>query len=188
MTSRPAAPRLPEWGGVAAWTEEEIERARRAQRLAAANNPRYDWSRPRGVRRVLAGAFVALLVAGVWFMGLAPDAPPYGGLLLAAAGTVLGLLRMQATRGLMWLRHEELDERQRTVRDRAHRFGYRVAVGALGTGVLLLLLGGTAGGFPTAETVGVVLVALLWLTVAAPVLLVAWTEPDDPEEQVRPGS
>jgi hypothetical protein len=53
--------------------------------------------------------------------------------------------------------------------------------------VLLLLLGGPAGAFPEAEQVGVVLLALLWLTVAAPVLLVAWTEPDDPEEQVRPG-
>ena len=138
---------------------------------------------------------LAAFMTGPWLLeGLARRDP--GGpaaVLLVLAGLLvswpvwvlsqLGLwfLLDQATVGVLRLHPDELDERQQAVRDRAYRRAFRVVQLVLAA----FLVAAWAG--PRPVTLSgyrwpVVLTGLAWAALVLPTLVVAWTEPVDPDD------
>jgi hypothetical protein len=96
----------------------------------------------------------------------------------------LWFLLDQATVGVLRLDRGELDERQQVVRDRAYRRAYRVVQVILAA----FLVAAWAG--PRPVTLSgyrwqAVLTGLAWAALVLPTVVVAWTEPVDPDD-LRP--
>jgi hypothetical protein len=93
----------------------------------------------------------------------------------------LWFLLDQATVGVLRLDPGELDERQQVVRDRAYRRAYRVV-----QVVLAVFLVAAWAGPPPVSFSGyrwqVVLTGLAWAALVLPTMVVAWTEPVDPDD------
>ena len=93
----------------------------------------------------------------------------------------LWFLLDQATVGVLRLDPGQLDERQQVVRDRAYRRAYRVVQIV----VACFLVAAWAGPRPVTFTGyrwQVVLTGLAWATLVLPTMVVAWTEPVDPDD------
>lgn len=184
-------PRLPRW------SPNEAKRRLDASRALRFEDSRWRWTRTRTGRRVLVGAVAVSLAA---FMtgpslleGLARrDAGGSAAVLVVASLLVswpawvlsqLGLwfLLDQATVGVLRLDPGELDERQQVVRDRAYRRAYRVV-----QVVLAAFLVAAWAGLRPVTLAGyrrqVVLTGLAWAALVLPTVVVAWTEPVDPDD------
>jgi hypothetical protein len=185
-------PRLPRW------SPNQAKRRLRASRALRFEASRWRWTRTRTGRRWLVGAVAVSLAAfmiGPWLLeGLARRDP--GGpvaVLLVVAGLLvswpvwvlsqLGLwfLLDQATVGVLRLDPGQLDERQQVVRDRAYRRAYRVVQVVLA----VFLVAAWAGPRPVTFSGyrwQVVLTGLAWAALVLPTVVVAWTEPVDPDD------
>ena len=181
-------PRLPRW------SPDKARRRLQASRALRFEAARWRWTRTPTGRRWLVGAVAVSLAAfmtGPWLLeGLARRDP--GGpaaVLLVAVGLLvswpvwvlsqLGLwfLLDQATVGVLRLHPGQLDERQQVVRDRAYRRAYRV--------VQVVLVAAWAGPRPVTffgYRWQVVLTGLAWAALVLPTVVVAWTEPVDPDD------
>ena len=185
-------PRLPRW------SPDEAKRRRQASRALRFEASRWRWTRTRTGRRFLVGGVAVSLAAfmtGPWLLeGLdRRDAGGPAAVLLVVAGLLvswpvwvlsqLGLwfLLDQATVGVLRLDPGELDERQQVVRDRAYRRAYRVVQVVLAA----VLIAAWAGPRPVTFSGyrwQVVLTGLAWAALVLPTMVVAWTEPVDPDD------
>jgi uncharacterized membrane protein len=139
------------------------------------NDPALDWARPRGTRRILVLAMVALVCGFAaatwawpslwWFLALIVMFVPL-------MGSLNGGIR-----GLTELRQHQLDEREGRVRDAAYRKMFWPVVAIVLAGGVLVALKGlppeTRAGFG---------IAMFILVLTMPTLYLAWTLPDDPNE------
>jgi MFS family permease len=143
----------------------------------------------RAWRRMMVGGLVlgwGTGVAALQMPGL-PAALRLAPLLFAA---MLGLLLILATRNLASSLDEFADERDRAVRDRAHRLAYWAfgpLVGAVIGWLLTIVLSLRDGrelllGAEAAPRILAASWTLFVLYCALPVAILAWTEPDPPEE------
>ena len=185
-------PRLPRW------SPNEARRRLHASRALRFEASRWRWTRTRTGRRFLVAAVAVSLAAfmtGPWLLeGFARrDAGGPAAVLLVAATLLvswpvwvlaqlaLWFLLDQATVGVLRLAPDELDERQRAVRDRAYRRAYRVVQVVLAT----FLVAAWAGPRPvtfSGHRWQVVLTGLAWAALVLPTVVVAWTEPVDPDD------
>ena len=181
------------------WSPAEARRRLRASRAVRFEASRWEWTRTRTGRRLLVAAVAVSLagfLAGPWVLEPFAVRDPGGAitvLVLTASLLVswplwvlsqLGLwfLLDQATRGVLQHDPGDLDERQRAVRDRAYRRAYRVVQVAL---VAFLAVAWAAGPRLVSLSAShwlVVLTGLAWATLVLPTVVVAWTEPVDPDD------
>jgi hypothetical protein len=185
-------PRLPRW------SPSQAKRRLQASRALRFEASRWRWTRTPTGRRLLVGAvavsLAAFMIGPSLLEGLArrdPGGPAavllvVAGLLLSWPVWVLSQLGLwflldQATVGVLRLDPGELDERQQLVRDRAYRRAYRVVQVVL-AGFLV-----AAWAWPRPVSVSgyrwqVVLTGLAWAALMLPTMVVAWTEPVDPDD------
>jgi hypothetical protein len=181
-------PRLPRW------SPDEAKRRLQASRALRFEASRWRWTRTRTGRRWLVGtvavSLAAFMIGPSLLEGLARrDAGGPAAVLLIAAGLLvswpvwvlsqLGLwfLLDQATVGVLRLDPGELDERQQVVRDRAYRVVQVV--------LAVFLVAAWAGPRPVSFSGyrwQVVLTGLAWAALVLPTMVVAWTEPVDPDD------
>jgi hypothetical protein len=181
-------PRLPRW------SPDEAKRRLQASRTLRFEASRWRWTRTRTGRRWLVGtvavSLAAFMIGPSLLEGLARrDAGGPAAVLLIAAGLLvswpvwvlsqLGLwfLLDQATVGVLRLDPGELDERQQVVRDRAYRVVQVV--------LAVFLVAAWAGPRPVSFSGyrwQVVLTGLAWAALVLPTMVVAWTEPVDPDD------
>ena len=180
-----ASPSKPLWGPI----------PRAELRAWKYNHPRWNWARRRRARRALIAAYLLTLAALAtvgWIDALQNGWRGHGSLWIAILAAVLveQAVLDKATRGLFRLPVQELDERQRAVRDLGYRYGFRIVAGA----ATALLAAGLY--LPTDRlltdtnrldwiAIAVAVVYLLWMV---PTMVVAWLEPDDPtvDEEATP--
>jgi hypothetical protein len=194
-------PRLPRW------SPNQAKRRLQASRELRFEASRWRWTRTRTGRRWLVGAVAVSLAAfmtGPWLLEWLARQDPGGpaAVLLVLASLVvswpvwvlsqLGLwfLLDQATLGVLRLDPGQLDERQQLVRDRAYRRAYRVVQVVL-AGFLVAAWAGPRPVTFSGSRWQVVLTGLAWAALVLPTVVVAWTEPVDPDDsrpaQVGPG-
>lgn len=149
-------------------------------RRALMNDPMFDWSRPRVMRRRLVVG-LALLIAG---SSGALAATPWIGKYAAVGVMVVLLLPMivaighlnASVRGLTGLKTGDLDEWQIARRDAAFRQCWWPSIIVLGGA------GFAAVFLPVAISLkGGVLLAAFFVSLIMPVALLAWTLPDEPD-------
>jgi hypothetical protein len=148
-------------------------------RRALMNDPIFDWSRPRRMRRRLVVGLAVLIAVSSGALA----ATPWIGKYQAVAVMVAALLPMivaigylnASVRGLTGLKTGELDEWQIARRDAAFRQCWWPSI---------ILLGGAGFGavfLPLAISLkGGVLLAAFFVSLVMPVALLAWTLPDEP--------
>ena len=185
-------PRLPRW------SPNEAKRRLQASRALRFEASRWRWTRTRTGRRLLVGAvavsLAAFMIGPSLLEGLArrdPSGP--AAMLLIVAGLLvswpvwvlsqLGLwfLLDQTTVGVLRLDPGELDERQQVVRDRAYRRAYRVVQVVLAAFLVAAWAGPRPVTFPGYRW-QVVLTGLAWAALVLPTVVVAWTEPMNPDD------
>ena len=131
----------------------------------------------RRARRMLVLAAAAALVAAAFWMSL--GLPPIVGL-LAFAGYIAAVARLEAVIGRPFRQTADLDERQRAARDWAHRVGHlAMSVVLLAALAFAVLLDGMP--WPAAPERTAPLVIFGFLAFVHPVVpwaILAWTEPD----------
>lgn len=145
--------------------------------------------RPRwmGTRAARRGLVAACTLAAAGAAGLWAGGAWVAGAAAAAGAVVLILALALATRNVASVKDRYADERDRAVRDRAHRLAYWIVSAPLGA-AFGLALGAAAKAIRTGhdlvvphEKVGW-LIALAWIAIALfaalPVTILAWTEPD----------
>ncbi len=148
---------------------------------AIMNDPQLDWARSRRMRRALVVTYLALIAAlvavliwaGEWEPGVA------GALAMSLIPQIFIMGALNGSiRGLSELSARDLDERERQVRDPVYRRLYHVAaLGGLAAG---LVASGMDIAFGSRLAIFYAAYMLIW---GAPVLVLAWTLPDDPEEE-----
>ena len=147
--------------------------------------------RRRGTRRSLALITVALTT----FLAIGLPGSLHGfGIVIVLVLAALDVILISASDGIAFARSRSLDERQRAVRDRAYRLGFRL----LGLAVVLLFVvsilvaalevyitHGTSGSVTMQLDSGVsgrTLVAIIELLLIMPTLVIAWLDPDPQDE------
>ena len=122
-------------------------------------------------------AAAAALVAAAFWMTL--GLPPILGL-LAFAGYIAAAARLEAAVGGPFRQTADLDERQRTARDWAHRVGHlAMSVVLLTALALALLLDGMPWPAAPERTAPLIIFGFLaFIHPVVPWAILAWTEPD----------
>ena len=159
------------------------------------NHPHWNWAQRRRTRRALIAAYLLTLAALAmvgWIDALQHGWRGHGSLWIGLLTAVLveQAVLDKATRGLFRLPVQDLDERQRAMRELGYRYGFRIMAGA----TTALLAAGLY--LPTDRlltdtnrlewiAIAVAVVYLLWMV---PTMVVAWLEPDDPtvDEEATP--
>lgn len=144
------------------------------------NDPMFDWSRPRTMRRRLVVALGGLILASGAALAAAPlvgNYPAIGALVALLAPMIFAIGNLNASvRGLTGLKTGDLDEWQIARRDAAFRQCWWPSILILGgAGYAALFLP-----FGFALKAGVLLSAF-FLSLIMPVALLAWTLPDEPD-------
>ncbi len=136
------------------------------------NDPMFNWTRPRAMRRRLVFAFIALLVAMPLLTSVFENALVLVAMLVPFV-FVMGSLNA-SVRGLSELRNRDLDEREIVVRGNAYARLYW-------PGVFLGVIAGVAfAGGASLLTVAAAL-SVFNLALGLPALWLAWSLPDEPE-------
>jgi hypothetical protein len=137
------------------------------------NDSRFDWARPRSMRRRLVFALMTLLFA-VPLLTWAIDSPFVVLVMLVPFVFLMGSLNA-SVRGLSQLRNSDLDEREIAVRSRAYARLYW-------PGVLLAVIAGAGftGASSASFVTGAAALSLFILAMALPTLWLAWSLPDEP--------
>jgi hypothetical protein len=153
------------------------------------NHPRWNWAPRRWVRRALIAAYLLTLAALAtvgWVDALR------GGRREGVSGTLWLALFIatlveqavinKATHGRFTLGLQQLDERQRAVRDLGYRYGFRILAGAA-TAILALALylpvDRLLGGTNRLEWLAIAIAVVYWMWML-PTMVVAWIAPDTP--------
>jgi len=127
---------------------------------------------------VLGVAFMSFLAVGI------PAGWPVWLVVSGSAGLMVGWILVmgalnRSINGLTELKDRDLDEIQRRIRDRAHRYAYRVAVGVVSV-LALAIVSGLLNG--TSATQNLLIASPAFLLVNnLPAHLLAWTLPEDAE-------
>ena len=146
--------------------------------------------RPQSRRRLAvvllyAGYLVVALAAVLTSRAVIPHTPGIAITFLVGVGALMGLVGVVHSRTSFFGSGELLDERQRSVRDRAYLVAYHI-LGLVAAGGAVLLgfshLAGTS--LLTASRGEVVLLVLfvVLLVLSLPSAMMAWMEPDPPED------
>ncbi len=146
------------------------------ERAALLNSPRTDWARRRRNRRQLVGGYAALILG---ISALFALTEPNGWLIAVLVAALLvevvliGSLNV-ATRGVVGLRAEHIDERQRQIRADAYERSYRLAFPGIVV-CMAALAGAAAAGFvPDFRTWLAVAHTVFGFMLMLPTLVVAW--------------
>lgn len=140
------------------------------------NDPQFDWTRPRSMRRRLVFVFIGLLVVSP-LLTWALDNIFVVALMLLPFVFVMGSLNA-SVRGLSELRNRDLDEREIAFRSHTYARLYwpGVFLGVV-AGIGFMNPGAFAAYFPTA----VVALSVFNLAMMLPTLWLAWLLPEEPE-------
>jgi hypothetical protein len=161
--------------------------------MTARTSPRL---RSRRSRRIVVAAILAITVL---LGSLLPQSLHGFGIAVVLALAGLDVLLVQATGGLAFARGRTLDERERALRDLAHRRGFRLlGLGALLEVVVLLasaflttiVLPGHSGFGDSAVNNGVSgrgVVILVQLLLMTPTLVIAWVDGDGESDETSGG-
>lgn len=138
------------------------------------NDPRFDWARPRAMRRRLVTLF-ALLVLVQPLLLVATSQPLSIVLMLVPFVFLMGSLNA-SIRGMTELRSRDLDEREDLVRNSVYA---RLYWPGLFLGILSALMMGSllSGGSLLVTGAGL---SCFFVALALPTLWLAWTLPDEP--------
>ena len=139
------------------------------------NDPRFEWTRNRTMRRRLVLAFGALLLAMPALTGLFNSVLVVAILLLPFV-FLMGSLNA-SVRGLSELRTHDLDERE--VAFRGHVYARLYWPGVF-LGVIAGLGAAKFGGVGVDLVIGAAAVSAFNLAMGLPTLWLAWTHPDEP--------
>lgn len=164
------------------WKErQEADLAAKVER--AQRDQRFQWLRSRKVRRILV-IVSALLCVGI-IPGFAEGGPIVGAAVTIAAALIWWFLRI-SVRTIADLPDRFLDERQRTIRDRAYLSAYRIYVSIIGGVATIGLVAfvfvseNDAATLTTTwnQALGGVL-SILILASVLPSMVVAWRDPGE---------
>lgn len=126
------------------------------------------------------------VAVALWLRTPTPGTATWVGLAAALALSVAGLVIVwRCSAGLIARPSRLLDERQRTVRDRAFRVSYLIVSAALIAACLLLArfaIRSAQLGYLDRSVLTLFGLSALLLTLSAPLAVIAWTEPEPPED------
>lgn len=141
-------------------------------------------TRRRSAVTALYGGYAVAVAA--WLQMAHSGAATWTVLSAGVVASVVGLaIVCRASAGLVARPSRLLDERQRAVRDRAFRISYLIVSAAL-IGSCLLLSGiairGAEVGHVDRTLLALIGFSALLLSLSAPLAVIAWTEPEPPED------